>query len=199
MRASSSCAAVSSSLRVGQPPPASRPGGRLSIFTSRNVSTVCGLLSSATSKSSAVRSVDRVAVAVGDDHVDAHEVDAGAEDRLIGGGRRLGRVGGRCRCGRRWRRGLRRRCLRRPGSATRGAAPSCRRRRGKQNEGEHDGGTTPVRGHERTTSRLAGAAGPMIPSGSDRHGSRRGRVRRVRGRPASRCPCPTPPSPLPRP
>ena len=53
---------------------------------------------------------DRIALPVGDDRVDADEVDAGAEDRLLVGGRRgAGAVG--------WRRLRRRGLLRRLGRA----------------------------------------------------------------------------------
>ena len=67
---------------------------------SLKVSIFCGLSLSVTSKSLWLQVVDRIAVLVGDDDVDADEVDAGAEDR------RLRRVW-------RWRGGWRRLRLRR--------------------------------------------------------------------------------------
>ena len=88
MRAFSSAAAISSSSRVRIAREV-YPGAAASTFTSRKVSTVCGLPSSTTSKSACVRSVTGIALLVGDDDVDANEVDAGAEHRLAGG------VGGR--------------------------------------------------------------------------------------------------------
>ncbi len=52
-----------------------------SSLTSLKVSIFCGLPSSVTSKSFCVRSATGVAFVVGDDDVDANEIDAGAEGR----------------------------------------------------------------------------------------------------------------------
>ncbi len=45
------------------------------------VSTACGTPSSVISKSSIVRSVDRLVAALGHGDVDAHQIGAGPEDR----------------------------------------------------------------------------------------------------------------------
>ena len=63
------------------------PGFALpSTLTSLNVSIVCGLPSSVTSKSSCVRSATGLPSLSGHDDVHAHEVDAGAEGRPAGCG-----------------------------------------------------------------------------------------------------------------
>ena len=62
---------------------------------SLNVSIFCGLPSSVISKSACLRSATGCAVLVGDDDVDADEVDAAAEDRAAAGRRLLRSAAGR--------------------------------------------------------------------------------------------------------
>ena len=96
---------------------------------------------------------DRVAAAIGDDDVDAHEVDAGAEDRLLGAAARrpaapaAGVAGGAGVCGAGLRRGRLRRgrlgrlgLRRRRGDAT--APAMARQRRARSSTASTASGTS---------------------------------------------------------